>query len=145
MGAVENAVQAILANGALTADQKAAQIQQAKANALNQVLTGHLPYTFTQAPWSVTVSAATVVPTPMGSAISLTVSATKSGVPVPVNNPVVLVNPPVLIPDPAGTITRTGPIPAWQGGGTVTRTFTEDPVTALRQLLVSTLDAANRQ
>lgn len=147
MGAIENAIQSILANGSLTNAQKQAQIQQTKANAINNFLTGHLPFTFTQGVWSVTITAASVVTTPLGYAISLTISLTRSGVTVNLGdrNPFVFINPPMLVPDPAGTIIRTATLPAWQGGGTVTQTYTEDPPTAFKQMFVRTLLDSIRQ
>lgn len=139
MGAIDTAIAAIVANGSLTRAQKWTQISQARANGINALLAGHLPFVFTQGVWSVTVTAATVAATSLGYAISITVTVTKSGVAQTVNNPLIFINPPVLVDDPAGTIVRTSSLPAYSGGGTFTRTYREDAAAALRQIVVAEL------
>jgi hypothetical protein len=133
MGALRDAILAVLADGNLTDEEKRASIRSIKANGLRNNAT--FPFTFTVAPYTITAHDAQV----MNGNLVAVLSATRSGVPVPLDNPFVFVNPPIMIPD------TSNPEVEYDIEGRRTRGFSESPLQALRQIVVDAVDDAWRR
>lgn len=141
MGVLDDAITAYVAAHQNDPDALRTGIQQLRALAIHDNIVNLLPLSFTVGVWHATITQIQAGQTPAGFAVSIWGTVTKSGVSVPLQLPLVFINPPLLVDDPAGAIIRVAQLPAAAGGGTVTRRLREDPVAALRAVLVSTLQA----
>ena len=134
MGAIRDAIAAALADGSLTDTQKRALARQIRAEAIRDAVPT-LPHTFTRGVYSITVEAGSYLAAQ--NAIQVTLSATKNGVPFSLNNPFIFVNPPIHIDDPInGDVQRIDPKTGHETGR-----FREDPLAALRQIIVDAVKA----
>lgn len=90
---------------------------------------GNLPRVYSADGFQVTVTRYSVSNT----SVTVWGDVTKGGVSLPISWPVVVVNPPTLVPDPAGDVSRT-----YQDVNGASRTimFRTDPLAALYQALV---------
>lgn len=127
---VKDEIETIVADA--TGD-KPGRVARLKSLRLRQALPS-LPLVFTAGQMSVTVSKAAIV----NGNISLTLALTRNGVSIPLNNPFVFVNPPILVPDAAGTISIGGAaLP--DGTKTAVVMHREDPIAAMKAVLIDTL------
>ena len=104
MGVARDAIMAALNNDALSDEQKRRMVRRIKARALRDAAPV-TPFTIVDGGLSVTVESVAE----SDDTLIVVLSATVDGVTVPVDNPFVFVNPPVLVPDPAGDVIRSGP------------------------------------
>lgn len=96
-----------------------------RAEQLNEALAGRLPLTVTRGQYTLTLTGAV-----LGSnTVTLTGDVTRNGTSVPISWPIVVVNPVMLVPDPAGAVTRTN-----EDGTTLTFRF--DPRHAIMQAIL---------
>ena len=102
MGLPED-IDAIYADQGRTPRQQYIDAATLKVDAMRAALLAlTLPQSWSKGTTSVTLWSAVA----QGTRLVLVVSATRGGVRVPISNPVLLENPPALIPDPAGSVTR---------------------------------------
>lgn len=118
-------IDAIAARGDLTPNEKRTQIAVRRANeGRTALLSVSLPRTFNFAPYVITVMQASS----NGGALFLTISATRSGVPISINNPVILYPPPLLVPDAVGAVLRGN-----------NKRYRLDPIIAIRDTILDHL------
>jgi hypothetical protein len=137
MGALRDAIIAIITDPNLSEDEKKAAIRRAKCRAILDALAGQVPFTLNPVGYSITVTAMEEVD---GNLVS-TMEATRQGVPVVLNNPFVYVNPPLMIEDPQGDVIRT-----WTDRNGVEHSinYREAPLLAYRALVVDSVRDAWR-
>lgn len=128
MGAIRDAIAAALADGTLTDAERRVLLRRIKARALRDSAPA-LPFTFTPGQFSITIETVEEV----NDNLVVTLSASRLGVPIPLNNPFVFVNPPTHIEDPTGDLIRTS---VGRDGVTRTRRYREAPLLAMRQAII---------
>lgn len=117
------------------AEQLVGKTARERAEIKASHLAALLPETFTRGPWSLTIVDGPHIRAYAGvPMLSLVVSVTRNGQPVPIDGDLRFYNPPVMVPD--GT-TRT--VQDDFGNDIVLNNFVEAPRLALRQIIVDAL------
>lgn len=98
MGLVED-IQAVRARTDLTLAEKRAQVYDLKGTALTTALAAKVGVPITRGVYVLTL---TEIPQYVGNRLRLVFTLTKNGVTVPLDLPLFLVNPPILVPDGLG-------------------------------------------
>lgn len=96
-------IQAVRDNDALTVAEKRAAIYQLKADAIEELFAPRVGQTITRGIYTVTLLKPVVVHP--NKTVEFWIAATKNGIPVPLDLPILLVNPPIMVPDGAGGFT----------------------------------------
>lgn len=92
-------IAAVRARTDLTLDEKRAQVYTLKANAILGALATRVGVPIVRGQYVITL---TELPIYEGDKLRLVFTATKNGVNVPLNLPLYIVNPPILVPDGLG-------------------------------------------
>jgi hypothetical protein len=137
MGALRDAIIAIITDPDLSEDEKKAAIRRAKCRAILDALAGQVPFTIQPVGYVITVTAMSEVD---GNLVS-TLEATRLGVPVVLSNPFIYVNPPLMIEDPQGDVTRSF---TDRNGVVHTVNYREAPLLAYRLLVIESVRDAWR-
>lgn len=93
-------IQAVRDNDALTPEEKRAAVYQLKADAIEELFAPRVGQTITRGIYTVTLLRPVVVHP--NRTVEFWIAATKNGAPVPLDLPILIVNPPIMVPDGAG-------------------------------------------
>jgi len=130
MGAIRDFIAAAMADGSLTDAQRRRLIRRIRAQQIRNALPA-MPFTFTPGQFSITVESASF--DAANDALTVVLSASRAGVPIPLDNPFVYINPPTHVPDPNGDYIRTDP----KSG--LVATFSEAPLLAFRAMVLESV------
>ncbi|PYS90495.1 MAG: hypothetical protein DMF62_04850 [Acidobacteria bacterium] len=136
MGAIKNAIEAILANNNLTDAEKKVEIRRIRGEALRDNIP-NLPFTINLV-GNNSITIETADWDPVRNVLTLNLSAIRAGQPLPLDNPFVYVNPPTHIEDPAGT-DLVQEMRDRQGNLIATKRYREAPLLALRAIVIDSV------
>lgn len=132
MGEIRDRIDAVLADGTLTAQQRMRAMRRIRGEAMRDAMP-NLPHSFNRGAWVITIESAQWRPQEQMLEIVVTVYNTTTQTYAELDNPFQFINPPTLVEDPTGdVIVET----TSRDGTKTTRRFREAPLAALRQIIV---------
>lgn len=134
MGAIKDAIAAILADSNLTDAEKKVEIRRIRGEALRDNMP-NLPFTINLV-GNNSITIETADWDPIRNVLTLNLSAIRAGQPLPLDNPFVYVNPPTHVEDPTGDLIRTS---VGRDGVTRTSRYREAPLLALRAIVIDSV------
>lgn len=113
------------------ANKTPAQRYFLKANALNQAVQGFLPFTYTLRGVTITVTEINIVG---GDMLRVVCNATRAGIALHIDNPLLYKNPPIMAPN-GSTFVDTD--------GATRKVMEEQPLVAIKEFICQTIESQN--